>query len=208
MDGAAPVRDKLQAVVFTAGVAVYLWVRDRAWSPVLAGILLLAVIAVFRVRRETPASLGLAPRTFAEACRRWRWGLIGAAAALVWAAGARSLSVASWWSGFLYFWWAAVQQLLYQNVVAKPLCRAAASDRSACLAAGVLFALVHLPNPVLAPATLLWGAISCRLFRRVPSVFGLALLQTLLSSALYWLAPAAWHHGFRVGAGYFAAGGA
>ncbi len=205
MTGAA--KDKLQAVLFTAGVALYLWVRDRPWSAGLAGVLLLGVIAVFRARRETPASLGLEPGAFAEACRRWRWGLIAAAAALLAAAGWRLLNAGMWWDGFLYFWWAAVQQLLYQNLVAKPLCRSGRPGR-ACLAAGALFALVHLPNPVLVPATFVWGAAACRLFQRVPSVFGLALLQALLSSALYWLAPAAWHHGFRVGISYLAWGGA
>jgi len=195
------------AVGFTAGVALYLWVRDRPWSAALAGILVLAVIAVLRSRRETPASLGLAPGAFLEACRRWRWGLAGAAAALAMAAGPRLLDAGLWWDGFVYFWWAAVQQLLYQSMVAGPLRTAANPPGRACLAAGALFALVHLPNPVLVPATFVWGAVACRLFQRVASVFGLALLQTLLSSALYWLVPAAWHHGFRVGVSYFAWGG-
>ncbi len=201
-------RDIAQAVLFTGGVALYLWVRDRAWSPALAGILLLGVITVLRSRRETAASLGLAPRAFLEACGRWRWGLAAAAAALATAAGPRLLDAGLWWDGFVYFWWAAVQQLLYQSMVAVPLRNAMNPPGRACLAAGALFALVHLPNPVLAPATFVWGGLASRLFQRVPSVFGLALLQTLLSSALYWIVPATWHHGFRVGVSYSAWRGA
>jgi hypothetical protein len=53
------------------------------------------------------------------------------------------------------------------------------------------------------PATFLWGVASSWLFERLPSIPALALLQWMLSSILYEFSPYDWHHGFRVGPGYF-----
>jgi membrane protease YdiL (CAAX protease family) len=80
---------------------------------------------------------------------------------------------------------------------------AAGASWSASVLAGVLFGATHVPNPVLVPATLLWGAVSARMFEHRPAIVPIALLQTLLSALLLWLTPADWSHQFRVGPGYW-----
>ena len=52
------------------------------------------------------------------------------------------------------------------------------------------------------PATLVWGTLSSYIFERFPSVIALGILQFLLSSLAYLLAPEAWNHGMRVGPAY------
>ena len=70
--------------------------------------------------------------------------------------------------------------------------------------AGAMFAAAHIPNPILVPATFLWGTVSTRLFEARPSVPVLGLTQALLSAMLYVITPVALNGQFRVGPGYWA----
>ena len=115
----------------------------------------------------------------------------------------RAFSLPLLYRGLLYFVWCVFQQLMYQNMVYKRLREAFGPSWPAGVISGGLFAATHIPNPVLAPATLLWGTLSTRLFERTPSVPALGLLQTLLSVVLLWITPPEWHRNFRVGPGYF-----
>jgi membrane protease YdiL (CAAX protease family) len=69
--------------------------------------------------------------------------------------------------------------------------------------AAVLFAMAHLPNLALAVATLVWGAISCALFRRYRSLLVLGITQGLLGLCLAVCVPDAYLHHMRVGLGYW-----
>ena len=91
--------------------------------------------------------------------------------------------------------------MLLQNMIYRRLRAGFGATWGTWVVAGALFALAHLPNPVLVPATLVWGAVSARLFERWSSVIAIALLQTLLSGLLYWMAPLRLSHEFRVGPG-------
>ncbi len=193
----------IEALLFTGGVLAYLWLRGSAWAVAIPAALAATTLA-WRRRAETWCTLGLDPRQFGRSLAAWRYWYAAAAAGLIAAGGARILTPHMLRQEALYLGWCAVQQLLYQSMVCKPLRRLAHPGR-ACWIAAALFALVHLPNPVLVPATFAWGVVSCHMFRRLPSVLGLALLQSLLSSLLYWLTPWDWHRGFRVGIGYFLA---
>jgi hypothetical protein len=66
----------------------------------------------------------------------------------------------------------------------------------------VLFAAEHLPNLPLAAATLVWGAVSCALFRRYRNLYALGLAQGLLGLCFAICVPDALHHHLRVGLGY------
>jgi hypothetical protein len=78
--------------------------------------------------------------------------------------------------------------------------------RSLALAAGLAglaFAAAHAPNPILLPATFVWGIASSLLFERCRTVWGLALMQVMLASMLLWTTPAEMNHGFRIGPYYY-----
>jgi len=203
-----PVRDEpnqaaRQAIVFSAGVVVYLWVRDQGWSLFL--LVVLVVYAVWILRQQgglTPADLGLGWGAGRAGLRQWRTGLAVSCLVTVLVMNRRLADGALWVDGLWYGLWALIQQLVYQNVVAQPLCEV---SRRGCWWAGALFAAAHLPNPVLVPATFGWGVTSCRMYQRIRSVFVLALFQAILASGLYWLVPVDWHRGFRVGISYLKA---
>jgi len=76
------------------------------------------------------------------------------------------------------------------------------SETSAVALAGTLFALAHLPNLALTAATLVWGIMSCALFRRYRSLWALGLAQGLLGLCFAVCVPDALHHHLRVGLGY------
>jgi len=100
-----------------------------------------------------------------------------------------------------YVLWTIYQQFLLQCYFMPRLTRVLTSD-GAIAAAGVLFAVAHLPNIPLVLATLMWGVASCWLFRRYRSLWVLGLAQGLLGLCFAVCVPDAMIHHMRVGLGY------
>jgi len=101
-----------------------------------------------------------------------------------------------------YVLWTLYQQFLLQDYFTPRLTRILSSD-VAVLVAGILFAAAHLPNIPLVIATLLWGVVSCALFRRYRSLLIVGLVQGLLGLCFAVCIPDAMHHHMRVGLGYW-----
>jgi hypothetical protein len=101
-----------------------------------------------------------------------------------------------------YILWTLYQQFLLNDYFMPRLKRLLASERAAVGLAAVLFAAAHLPSPWLTLATLVWGAISCALFRRYRNLYMLGLAQGLLGLCFAVCLPDALHHHLRVGLGY------
>jgi hypothetical protein len=106
---------------------------------------------------------------------------------------------------FGYACWCVLQQLLFQNMAYRRLRDGLGASWKTSGIAGVMFAAAHLPNPILVPATFLWGTVSTRMFEARPSVPVLGVTQALLSAMLYVVTPVALNGQFRVGPGYWAA---
>jgi hypothetical protein len=101
-----------------------------------------------------------------------------------------------------YVLWTIYQQFLLQDYFLERLLRLVSSEAAAVALSGALFAAAHLPNLVLAAATLVWGILSCALFRRYHNVWMLGLAQGLLGLCFAVCVPDALHHHLRVGLGY------
>ena len=101
-----------------------------------------------------------------------------------------------------YVLWTIYQQFLLQDYFMDRLLRLLSNESAALTLAGVLFAAAHLPNLLLTAATLVWGIVSCALFRRYRNVWALGLAQGLLGLCLAVCVPDALHHHLRVGLGY------
>jgi len=100
-----------------------------------------------------------------------------------------------------YLLWTLQQQFMLQSFFFLRLERLLGSPKAVWAAAG-LFALAHLPNPVLVPATLAAGLAFCELFRRHRNIYTLAIAQAILGMCLAAAVPDAFHHHMRVGIGY------
>jgi hypothetical protein len=191
-----------EAFGFTAVVLIDIWflrIRSAWWDALPAIFAIVSSIA----HRETSRSLGLSVRELWGALRAWRAALLVGAVAAIAGCFLMGRPLYLLYRGGLYFLWCVLQQFLLQNMIYRRLRDAAGASWIACVIAGVLFGVTHVPNPVLVPATLAWGAVSARMFEHRPSIVALALLQTLLSALLLWLTPADLSHQFRVGPGYW-----
>jgi hypothetical protein len=194
-----------EAFAFSFLVVAYIWLRPLWWSWSLLIPLSLVGLS-FAWHSETFESLGLSLRAFMEAVAAWRWWLASCAASLVllvWIETATSLDTVYRWCG--YACWCVVQQLLFQNMAYRRLRSGLGASWKTSSIAGAMFAVAHLPNPILVPATFLWGTVSTRLFEARPSIPVIGFTQALLSAMLYVITPVALNGQFRVGPGYWAA---
>jgi membrane protease YdiL (CAAX protease family) len=103
-------------------------------------------------------------------------------------------------SGYLV--WAVVQQYIQQSYFFSRIEKFTTHGVLASFLTAVLFCLAHLPNPVLAPVTLIGGWLLSELFRRYRSIYPLAIAHGLIGLAIAISVPNSIHHHLRVGLGY------
>ena len=101
-----------------------------------------------------------------------------------------------------YAIWALFQQLLLQGYFLARALRLIRNTNLAALLAASIFALAHLPNPVLTPLTLIWGLTACLVFVRWRNVYPLAIAHAVFGICVAITVPASILHNMRVGLGY------
>ena len=101
-----------------------------------------------------------------------------------------------------YAIWAAVQQFLLQCFFLLRLQRLIGSPKIAAVAAAGIFALAHVPSPILVTVTLIWGTAACLLFVRYRNLYPLAIAHAILGIAIAIAIPGPVDHNMRVGLGY------
>ncbi len=102
----------------------------------------------------------------------------------------------------LYLAWGPFQQYVLCAFIFNRLRQALPADHAAAFCAAALFALVHTPNWTLVGVTLVFGFISCQLFRRHPNILTLGLAHGALAIVIYYAWPPEWHHGMTIGGVY------
>jgi membrane protease YdiL (CAAX protease family) len=105
-------------------------------------------------------------------------------------------------TGYLAF--CLLQQVALNSFLTNRLLSYFGAAWPAAVLAGVLFAALHWPNPVLVPLTLVGGVAMTWLFARERNILPLALGQAVLGALVWWAFPLAWHHSMRVGPGFWA----
>jgi membrane protease YdiL (CAAX protease family) len=124
--------------------------------------------------------------------------------------------VAGWLTGGfrsekLYLWqwvvwlpvWGLVQQYVLQGFINRRAQIIWGRGARSVLLVALLFALLHLPNPLLSVATFLGGVIWAIVYQRAPNLFALALSHALMSLLLATSLPASALNSLRVGIRYF-----
>ena len=102
----------------------------------------------------------------------------------------------------LYVIWAAVQQIILQWFFLSRARRLLPDATSAAALTAGLFAVAHLPNPVLTLITLVFGLASCLFFLHYRNLVPLAIAHAILGISIGITVPAAIDHNMRVGIGY------
>jgi hypothetical protein len=198
----------IEALGLTAYIAWYIWqlqaAKPRSWI-----VFPIWLSASFLLHRDTAKTLG------------WRLDNLWAAtrqgltiyAALVFATGMVGLGsgayhrlplhVAEPWRFFAYFTFCLVQQIALNSYLTNRLLYVLESPPVAALLAGAIFGALHWPNPVLVPLTFIGGAAMSWLFSRERNIIPLTVGQAILGTLVWWVLPIAWHHGMRVGPGFY-----
>jgi hypothetical protein len=101
-----------------------------------------------------------------------------------------------------YILWAFLQEFLLLDFILLRLQRLLPGGKAAVIAAVGLFAVAHLPNPILTALTLLWGWIACRLFLQYRNLYTLAMAHAIFGICIAVTVPGSVNHGMRVGLGY------
>jgi len=100
-----------------------------------------------------------------------------------------------------YAIWALVQQFILQSFIYVRLERVVGS-RWAVLSAAFLFALAHIPSPLLTALSFFGALFFCEMFRRYRNIYPLGLVHAALGLTIAASLPDHLLHHMRVGIGF------
>ncbi len=105
------------------------------------------------------------------------------------------------WRVGAYSVWAVEQEFILNSFLFLNLEQLAGTRRAIVLSA-LIFAVAHIPNPLLMALTLLAGLVFCTAFARYRNIWPLAVAHALLGITVAVSAPDSFTHHMRVGLGY------
>jgi hypothetical protein len=106
-----------------------------------------------------------------------------------------------WNRAWQYAIWAMLQEFILQSFFYVRL-KSLLGGQRAVWAAALLFAITHIPSPLLTLLSFGGGLVFCELFRRYRNIFPLGLVHATLGLAIAARLPDSMLHHMRVGLGY------
>ena len=100
-----------------------------------------------------------------------------------------------------YVVWSLAQEFILQCIFFVRLESLLGSRRAVFAAAG-LFAVAHIPSPLLTILAFIGGIVFCELFRRFRNLYPLGIIHGALGLTIAATLPDHWLHHMRVGIGY------
>ena len=197
-------RDLIEiAIVFTL-IAVAIWTRPGHGQLLVSVLAMACVVAFAFAGRWSAAELGLTKPTeaagsilLAGAAACGTIVLAGFALRNLYGPGYNVPLSRSW----KYAIWALEQEFILQSIFFVRLEQVIGSRR-AVLWAAALFALVHIPSPLLTALSFPGGLLFCELFRRWRNLYPIGIIHAALGLTIAASFPDRWLHHMRVGIGY------
>jgi membrane protease YdiL (CAAX protease family) len=199
-------RELLELGVGYGLILLVIW-TPRPLQTVLYYVAIVVLAAIFWRSFESWAAMGLRTMNFLRSLWVVGVALMLAAVAVLLAIRLHTshvphgpvLFLKGYWG---YILWSFVQQILLLDFFLLRLLRLMPRRTYAVAATAGIFALAHLPNPILTPLTLLWGLGACLIFLRYRNLYPLAMAHAILGICIAITVPGSVSHNMRVGLGY------